>query len=39
MPWPAQEDAMEPLDGDYETWLLNDLDLSWLVESNGMISV
>jgi hypothetical protein len=37
MPWPAQEDdVIEPLDGDYETWLLDDLDLSWLVESNGI---
>jgi hypothetical protein len=23
-------------DGDYETWLLDELDLSWLVESDGM---
>ena len=37
MPWPAQEDAVEPLDGDYEMWLLDDLDLSWLIESNGMV--
>jgi hypothetical protein len=36
MPWPARDEAAEPLDGDYETWLLEELDLSWLVESDGV---
>lgn len=35
MPWPAQDDAAMP-DGDYETWLLEQLELTWLVESDGV---
>lgn len=40
MPWPAGEDV-DGSDADikstltYDTWLLNDLDFSWLVESDG----
>ncbi|CAA7259964.1 unnamed protein product [Cyclocybe aegerita] len=37
MPWPLQEEeeaeGTRPL-ADYHTWLLNDLDFSWLVESD-----
>lgn len=36
MPWPVQDDTVEPLDAGYETWLLDELDFSWLVESDGM---
>ena len=35
MPWPPQDDTVMP-DGDYETWLLEQLELTWLVESDGV---
>ena len=35
MPWPVREDDNEQEDVDYDTWLLNDLDFPWLLESDG----
>jgi hypothetical protein len=35
MPWPVREDDNEQQDVDYDTWLLNDLDFPWLLESDG----
>ena len=41
MPWPVGEyddDLVEDRSTlDYDTWLLNDLDFSWLVESDGTV--
>jgi hypothetical protein len=40
MPWPVGEDG-EGVEGEikatltYDTWVLNDLDFSWLIESDG----
>ena len=43
MPWPADVDdedhgAAKP-NLSYDTWLLNDLDFSWLVESDGNVAL
>lgn len=35
MPWPGREEDSEQPDTDYDTWLLNDLDFPWLLESDG----
>jgi hypothetical protein len=38
MPWPIGDDdeSVTPSSLTYDTWLVNDIDFGWLIDSDGM---